>query len=62
MEKNYISEYEQTHFYISLINKTYGVCITIIDLERADEIIQHFRETEKECIEAWKQEWKEGVC
>lgn len=62
MEKNYISEYEQTHFYVSLINKTYGVCINIKDLDRAEEIIQYFKETRKEQIEAWKQEWKEGVC
>ena len=61
MEKNYISEYKQTHFYINSINKIYGVCINVKDEDRAEEIIRHFREDRKEQIEAWKQEWKEGV-
>ncbi len=51
----------KTCFYIDGTNKTYGVCINIKDEERAKEIIQHFRETRKEQIEAWQQEWKEGV-
>lgn len=61
MEKNYISEYESTHFYISLVNKTYGVCINIKDIDKTEEIIQHFKEDRKEQIESWKRNWKEGV-
>ena len=61
MEKNYISEYKKTCFYIDLLSKTYGVCINIKDKERAEEIIQYFKETKKAQIEAWQQEWKEGV-
>lgn len=61
MEKNYISEHEETCFYINSANKTYGVCVNIKDLERAEEIIQHFRKDRKMQIEAWQQEWKEGV-
>ncbi len=61
MEKNYISEHVKTCFYIDGTSKTFGVCINIKDLERVDEIIQYFKETKKEQIEAWKQLWKEGV-
>ena len=61
MEKNYISEHIETCFYIDWTNKTYGVCINIKDLEKAEEIIQYFRKDRKMQIEAWKQEWKEGV-
>lgn len=61
MEKNYISEYEQTHFYVNIVKKLYGVCINIKDLAKKDEIIQHFKISRKEQIEAWKTEWKGGV-
>ena len=63
MEKNYISEIEDTHFFIKITRKTYGVCINIKDLDRAEEIINYFKETRKEQIEAWKKEWQqeEGV-
>lgn len=63
MEKNYISEIEGTHFFVKITSKTYGVCINIKDLDKAEEIINHFKTTRKEQIEAWKKEWqqKEGV-
>lgn len=47
MEKNYISEIEDTHFFIKITRKTYGVCINIKDLDRAEEIINYFKETRK---------------
>lgn len=61
MEKNYISEHKETCFYVDIKNKTYGFCINIKDLDRAEEIMKHFKETRKEQIEAWQQELKEGV-
>ena len=63
MEKNYISEIEDTHFFIKITKKFYGVCINIRDLDRAEEIIDYFKNTRKEQIEAWKREWQqeEGV-
>lgn len=63
MEKNYISEIEDTHFFIKITKKIYGVCINIRDLDRAEEIIDYFKNTRKEQIEAWKREWQqeEGV-
>ncbi len=63
MEENYISEIEDTHFFVKITRKTYGVCINIKDLDRAEEIINYFKETRKGQIEAWKKEWQqeEGV-
>lgn len=65
MEKNYISEYAETYFYIDLEDKTYGVCINIKDIDRKDEIMNYFYNNEKmkRQIEAWKREWQqeEGV-
>lgn len=63
MEKNYISEIEDTHFFVKIASKIYGVCINIKDLDRAEEIINYFKETRKEQIKAWKKEWQqeEGV-
>lgn len=61
MEENYISKYECTHWYLNLIKKTYGVCINIRDLNKANDIIKHFRDDRQEQINAWKQEWKEGA-
>lgn len=58
MEKNYISEIEDTHFFVKIASKIYGVCINIKDLDRAEEIINYFKETRKEQIEAWKKEWQ----
>lgn len=59
MEKNFISQYQATCFYINIQAKQYGVCINIKDIDKADEIIEHFLTSRKENIEAWKQEWKE---
>lgn len=61
MEKNFISQYQATCFYVNLPAKQYGVCINIKDLDKAEEIINYFKETRKEQIEAWKKEWKAGV-
>lgn len=61
MEKNYISEYKQTHFYVNITKKIYGVCINIKDLEKKEEIINHFLTTRKEQINSWLQSWKVGV-
>lgn len=61
MEFNYISELKTTCFYVDLENKTYGVYINIKDIDRAQEIINRAKEKYKEQIEAWKNEWKEGI-
>lgn len=61
MEQNFISQYQATGFYVNLVNHTYGVYINIKDIDKKDEIIQQLMEENKECIEAWKNEWKEGV-
>lgn len=61
MEKNFISQYQATYFYVNLPAKQYGVCINIKDLDKAEEIINYFKETRKEQIESWKKEWKAGV-
>lgn len=56
-EKNFISESHKTHFYVDLVNKTYGACINIKDLTRKDEIINEILESNKETIKAWEKEW-----
>lgn len=62
MEKNYINWPGETHFYIDLENKKYGVRVSIEDTYRAEELINRARRDRKEQIEAWKKEWqKEGV-
>ena len=61
MERNYINYPGDTHFYINLENKEYGVKVSIKDTYRAEEIIKQFKNDRKEQIEAWKKEWKEGV-
>ena len=61
MEKNYINWPGDTHFYIDLKNKEYGVRVSIEDTYKAKEIINYFKETRRQQIEAWKKEWEEGV-
>lgn len=61
MERNFISQYQTTGFYVNLESHTYGVCINIKDIDRKDEIIQQLLEQNKQSIEAWKNEWEEGV-
>lgn len=61
MEKNSISKTMKTCFYVNIVTKEYGVIINIKDIGEAERIIQHFRTTKKEQIEAWKQEWSGGV-
>ena len=57
MEKNFISEWQQTRFYLNLESRTYGVCINIKDIDRADEIINQFKQERKLQIESWKKDW-----
>lgn len=57
MEVNFISEWQATGFYVNLESKTYGVCINIKDVDRAQEIIEYFKKTRKQQIDVWKQEW-----
>ena len=61
MEKNFISKYQPTCFYVNLPAKQYGVCVNIKDIDKAEEIIKECLEQNKASIEAWKQEWKVGV-
>ena len=61
MEKNFISIYQATCFYVNLLSKQYGVCVNIKDIDQAEEIIRACLEENKACINAWKQEWKEGA-
>lgn len=61
MEKNFISQYQPTCFYVNLPSKQYGVCVNIKDADKAEEIIKACLEQNKVSIEAWKKEWKVGV-
>lgn len=61
MEKNYINWIGNTHFYVNLLDKTYGVKISVKDTPRASEIIKKVLEDRKNQIETWKKEWKVGV-
>lgn len=61
MEKNQISAIMQICFYVNIEAKQYGVIININDVERAEEIIQYFRTTRREQIDAWQKEWSGGV-
>lgn len=55
-EYNYISEFEETHFYMTLATKPikYGVCINIKDVTVSEEIINKFKKQEKVRLEAWR--------
>lgn len=61
MERNFISQWQATGFYVNLESHIYGVCINISDIDRKDEIIQQILEENEQSIEAWKRNWKEGV-
>ena len=63
MERNFISEFQETCFYVNLIQKEYGVCINIKDIDKKNEIMDYFYKDEKnkKSIEAWKNEWKVGI-
>ena len=61
MEKNFISEYQPTCFYVNMPDKQYGVYVNIKDIDKAEEIIKECLEQNKVSIEAWKKEWKVGV-
>lgn len=61
MEKNFISQYQATGFYVNLPSKQYGVCVNIKDIDKAEEIIKECLEQNKKSIEAWKREWQQEV-
>lgn len=63
MRKDFISEVQETCFYVSIPGKQYGVIINIKDIDKLDEIMDYFYNDErnKKSIEAWKREWEEGV-
>lgn len=61
MEKNYISKYQPTCFYVTFYKKQYGVCVNIKDIDRAEEIIKEGLEKNKECIAELKREWEEEL-
>jgi len=60
MEKNFISQYQPTSFYVNIQSKQYGVCINIKDIDKKEEIMDYFynNEINKRSIEAWEQEWQ----
>ena len=57
-EYNYISEFEETHFYMTLATKPikYGVCINIKDVAVSEEMISKFKKQEKVRLEAWRKD------
>ena len=61
MEKNYINWLGTTHFYIDLVNKKYGVIVSVEDTSKANKIIRKILNDRKEQINNWLKEWKEGV-
>lgn len=63
MQKDYISETQGTYFYVDIVEKKYGVIINRMDIDKIDEIMNHFYNDERNrrSIEAWKQLWEEGV-
>lgn len=63
MEKNFVSEYQSTCFYVNLTARQYGVCINIKDIDKREEIMNWFYNDEmnKRSIEEWKKEWKTEV-
>lgn len=61
MEKNYINWQGNSCYYVDLINKEYGVRISVKDTPKANEIIKSFRNKRKQQINYLKQEWAGGV-
>ena len=59
MEKNYIGYEGETHFYIDLVNKEYGVKVSTKDASKAEEIIEFFKKDRKKQIEAWQELWEQ---
>ncbi len=58
MEKNYINYSGKTHFYINLIDKEYGVRVSVEDTPKASKIIKEILEDRKEQINIWLDDWK----
>lgn len=58
MQRDFISQYQATGFYLDLESHTYGVCINIKDFDRKDEILEHYYSDSdnQASIEAWKKE------
>ena len=61
MEKSYISHYLPTCFYVDFEKRLYGVQVNIKDIDKAKELIKKGLEKNKQCIEALKNEWKNGL-
>lgn len=61
MEKNYINWQGDTHFYIDIREKEYGVRVSVEDTPKASEIVKKVLEERKKQIEAWKQKWIGGT-
>lgn len=60
MENNFISEWQQTCFYVNLESKIYWVCINIKDIDKSEELTKEILESNKDSIQAWKKEWGVG--
>ena len=52
MEKNYINWRGNTQFYVDLVNKEYGVLVSIEDTPKANEIIKNALNRYKNTINA----------
>lgn len=63
MRKDFISVVQATCFYVLLEKKQYGVCINIKDIDKKEEIMDHFYNDEmnKKNIEFWENEWAGGA-
>lgn len=62
MEKNYINWKGNTHFYLNICKKEYGVRVSVEDTPKAKEIIKKMLEERKQQIDSWKRKWLECVC
>ena len=61
MEENIINWSGDTHFYINIDDKKYGLRISNEDLCRKDELINRMHNDEKIQLQinAWKKEWQD---
>ena len=61
MEKKYINWQGNTHFYVDLVNKEYGVRVNVEDTPNALKLIQQELEKNRDRIQCLKQLWAGGV-
>jgi len=61
MEKNFIGVSRKTCFYVDLVNKNYGACINIKEVDKSEELIKEILESNKNTIQAWKKEWEKEL-